>query len=155
MKFIRFFIALVICFGAAALGSVATNPAIATWYAALNKPVFTPPNWLFGPAWTLLYCLMAVAAWLVWEKGWDKKEVRVALAVFAAQLAVNSLWSFLFFAWHAPWLAYIGILALWLLILLAILKFWKIDKIAAWLLVPYILWVSFASFLNLGVALLN
>ncbi|MFA5112799.1 MAG: TspO/MBR family protein [Candidatus Margulisiibacteriota bacterium] len=154
-KYISLVIALVICFGAAALGSLATAPQIATWYAGINKPFFNPPNWIFGPVWTILYAMMAVAAWLVWEKGQNKKEVRSALLAFLAQLAVNVLWSFLFFVWHSLWGAYLGIIVLWLLILLTIIRFFKLDRTAGWLLVPYILWVSFASFLNLAVAILN
>lgn len=154
-SYIRLLSALVICFAAAALGSLATAPQIATWYAGLNKPFFSPPNWIFGPVWTILYAMMAVAAWLIWEKGQNKKEVQSALLVFLAQLAVNVLWSFLFFAWHSLWGAYLGIIVLWLLILLTIIRFFKLDRTAGWLLVPYILWVSFASFLNLAIAILN
>ena len=155
MKIVRLVAALIICFSFAGLGSWATTPAIPTWYSALNKPFFTPPNWLFGPAWTLLYILMAVAAWLVWEQGLSKKEVRFALILFIAQLAANALWSFLFFSQHWQWGAYGEIIILWLLILATMVQFNKISKAAVWLLVPYILWVTFASFLNLGVAWLN
>jgi benzodiazapine receptor len=154
-RYIGLLIALIVCFGAAAVGSLATTPAIGSWYATIHKPFFTPPNWIFGPVWTILYAMMAVSAWLVWEKGLAKKEVQSALLVFLAQLAVNSFWSFLFFAWHLLWGAYFGIIVLWILILLTIFRFSKLDRTAAWLLVPYILWVSFASFLNLAVALLN
>jgi len=154
-KYVSLLFSLIVCFGAAALGSIATTPQIATWYSGINKPFFNPPNWIFGPVWTLLFAMMAVAAWLVWEKGWGKKEVQLALLAFGEQLALNVLWSFLFFAWHALWTAYAGIIVLWFLILLTILRFYKINRTAAWLLVPYILWVSFASFLNLAVALLN
>ncbi|MCU0641787.1 MAG: tryptophan-rich sensory protein [Candidatus Margulisbacteria bacterium] len=155
MKYVRLLLSLGVCFGAAAFGSAATMPQIATWYAALQKPFFSPPNWIFGPVWTLLYAMMAVAAWLVWEKGWDKKGVKFALLAFGEQLALNVLWSFLFFAWHSLWGAYLGIIVLWALILLTIIRFRRLDQAAAWLLVPYILWVSFASFLNLAIALLN
>jgi benzodiazapine receptor len=155
MKHANLLVSLIVCFSAALLGSFATTPQIATWYAALNKPVFNPPNWIFAPVWTLLFAMMAVAAWLIWEKGLAKKGVKPALLVFLEQLAVNVLWSFLFFAWHNVWGAYVCIIVLWGLILITIIRFAKIDRIAAWLLVPYILWVSFASFLNLAVALLN
>jgi tryptophan-rich sensory protein len=155
MKIVRLLTALLACFAAAAIGSWATMPSISTWYAALNKPFFTPPSWLFGPAWTLLYILMAVAAWLVWEQGLAKQEVRLGLLLFAAQLAANSLWSILFFGQHWPWGAYAEIIVLWLLIVATMVQFNKVSKTATWLLLPYILWVTFASFLNLGVALLN
>jgi translocator protein len=154
-KYVSLLFSLLVCFGAAALGSVATTPQIATWYAGLHKPFFNPPNWIFGPVWTLLFAMMAIAAWLVWEKGLGRKEGQSALIVFLEQLAVNVLWSFLFFAWHSLWGAFAGIIVLWILILLTILQFKKIDKTAAWLLVPYILWVSFASLVNLAVAWLN
>ena len=156
LKSIAMFLAcLIVTFAAAALGSFATTPSIPTWYAALNKPFFNPPNWIFGPVWTLLYLMMAVAAYLIWQKGLNDPAVRTALIVFLIQLALNSLWSVVFFGWHALWLAYIVIILLWLAIIGTIVLFFPLVPLAAWLLVPYILWVSFASFLNLAVALLN
>ncbi|MFH1390092.1 MAG: TspO/MBR family protein, partial [Candidatus Margulisiibacteriota bacterium] len=132
-----------------------TMPSIPTWYAALNKPFFNPPNWLFGPVWTLLYLMMGLAAYLIWEKGWGSKEVKLAFLPFALQLALNVAWSVVFFSLHSPWGAFIVIVFLWLLILETIIRFGKLSRPAAWLLVPYILWVSFASVLNLAVAILN
>lgn len=154
-KIIGPLIAIAVCLGAGFVGSIYTMPSIPTWYAALNKPFFNPPNWIFGPAWTLLYILMGIAAYLIWEKGWENKEVKLSLLHFAVQLGFNVAWSIVFFNYHSPWGAFIVIVILWLLILETILRFAKLSKPAAWLLVPYIAWVSFASVLNLAVALLN
>ncbi|MFA5183117.1 MAG: TspO/MBR family protein [Syntrophales bacterium] len=154
-KIIGPLIAIAVCLGAGFVGSIFTMPSIPTWYAALNKPFFNPPNWIFGPAWTLLYILMGIAAYLIWEKGWENKEVKLSLLHFAVQLGFNVAWSIVFFNYHSPWGAFIVIVILWLLILETILRFAKLSKTAAWLLLPYILWVSFASVLNLAVALLN
>ncbi|MBI2315069.1 tryptophan-rich sensory protein [Candidatus Daviesbacteria bacterium] len=132
-----------------------TLSAIQTWYQTLNKPSFSPPNWVFGPAWTILYFLMGVAAYLVWIKGLEKKAVKNALAFFIAQLVFNFLWSILFFGLHSPILGLIDILILWTLILITIIKFYKISKTAAYLLIPYLLWVTFATILNLSIVLLN
>lgn len=154
-KIIGPLIAIAVCLGAGFIGSIFTMPSIPTWYAALNKPFFNPPNWLFGPAWTLLYILMGIAAYLIWEKGWENKEVKLSLLHFAVQLGFNVAWSIVFFNYHSPWGAFIVIVILWLLILETILRFAKLSKAAAWLLLPYILWVSFASVLNLAVAILN
>jgi len=147
--------AAVLCLGAGALGSVITVQNIPTWYAALNKPAFTPPNWLFGPAWTALYILMGIAAFLVWKAGTGKPEVRAALWVFLAQLVLNAIWTPLFFGAHWLLLSYLEMILLWLFILWTIVKFYRISAAAGLLLVPYILWVSFASFLNLSFWLLN
>lgn len=147
--------ALVLCFAAAALGSVFTMPAITTWYATITKPVFSPPNWIFGPVWTLLYICMAIALWLVWNTKTKKKEKQAGEKYFYAQLALNSLWSILFFGLHAPLLAFAEIIVLWIMIYLTIKNFFAVSKNAGWLLIPYIAWVSFASILNLSVAILN
>jgi tryptophan-rich sensory protein len=153
--FFKLAVSLVLCFLAGAIGSVFTYPSIPTWYASLNKPFFTPPSWLFGPAWTTLYILMGLSLYLVWQKGTKGKEAKQALYLFAAQLALNALWSFLFFGLQSPLYGFIGIIPLWLFILLTIWKFWNIDRNAALLLVPYIAWVSFAATLNFAVWLLN
>lgn len=137
------------------IGSIFTTPAISTWYTSLAKPSFTPPNYIFGPVWSLLYLLMGVSAYLVWKKGFDKKKVKTALYVFFIQLALSSLWSILFFGFKSPTAALVEIIFLWFLVFLTIRKFYKISKTAGYLLIPYILWVTFASFLNLSIALLN
>jgi translocator protein len=146
---------IVICELAGILGSIFTMPSIPGWYAGLTKPAFNPPSWLFGPVWTLLYALMGLAAWLVYEKGAKRPDVKKALSVFAAQLILNALWSIVFFGAHMILGAVVVIILLWALILLTILLFWRISKPAAWLLVPYILWVSFASVLNVSLYVLN
>jgi benzodiazapine receptor len=146
---------IVVCELAGILGSVFTMPSIPGWYAGLAKPAFNPPNWLFGPVWTLLYALMGLAAWLVYEKGVKSPDVKRALSVFAAQLILNALWSIVFFGAHMILGAAVVIILLWAMILLTSLLFRRISKPAAWLLVPYILWVSFASVLNVSLYLLN
>ena len=146
---------IIICEAAGILGSVFTAPAIPGWYAGLKKPSFSPPNWVFGPVWITLYALMGVAAYLVFKEGWEKKEGRIALAIFAAQLVLNSLWSFLFFGLRNPLLGLVDIVLLWLLILVTIWKFYAINKTAGLLLLPYIAWVSLATALNFFIFKLN
>lgn len=154
-RILNLVLAILICQMAGLLGILAIMPAIPTWYSGLNKPDFSPPNWLFAPVWTLLYALMGASAFLIWQLGMDKKEVKTALAVFTLQLVLNMLWSFLFFGLHLPLLAFGEILFLWLLILLTINKFWSLSKPAAFLLLPYLLWVSFAALLNFFIVRLN
>lgn len=126
-----------------------------SWYATLNKPFFTPPSWLFGPAWTVLYILMAISAILIWRKGLKKKNVREALKIFAIQLILNLSWSPVFFGAKNILLALFIILVMLVFIVKTIRAFGKIDKTAAYLLYPYILWVSFATVLNFSVWYLN
>lgn len=132
-----------------------TVSAVTTWYPTLNKPSFSPPNWIFAPVWTILYFLMGVSLYLVWSKGLKEKKAKIALYFFGAQLFFNFLWSFLFFGLRSPILALVDIVALWILIAITIFKFFPISKTAAYLLIPYILWVSFAAFLNLSIVILN
>lgn len=129
--------------------------SIQTWYVTLNKPSFSPPNWIFGPVWTVLYFLMGVAAYLIWDKGLKNKKVMLALKYFLLQLFFNFLWSILFFGLHSPVLALIDIALLWVMIVITTFKFYKISKPAAYLLLPYLFWVSFASILNLSIVILN
>lgn len=148
-------ICILLCLSAGGVGSAFTAPAIPEWYAALNKPSFSPPNWIFAPVWTLLYILMGLAAALVWKKGLQNPEVRTALVAFLVQLILNMLWSALFFGMHSPLYGLIDILFLWIMILVTIGRFSKVSTPAALLLIPYLLWVTFASGLNLGIFLLN
>jgi tryptophan-rich sensory protein len=148
-------VAIVACELAGIIGSVFTTPSIPGWYAGIAKPSFNPPNWIFGPVWTLLYALMGLAAYLVYEKGFKRPEVKKALAVFAAQLLLNALWSIVFFGAHMILGAAVVIVLLWAMILATILLFTKISKTAAYLLVPYILWVTFAAVLNVSFYVLN
>ncbi len=148
------FVAL--CFAAAGFGALFTTPAVSPggWYSQIQKPSWTPPSWLFGPVWTALYLMMAVAAWWVWRQGgWEAQ--RGALVLFLIQLVLNAAWSGLFFGLHSPPLGMAGIVLLWIAILLTILAFFRVSPLAGWLMVPYLLWVSFASALNFTIWRLN
>lgn len=151
----KLLITLSACFFVAFVGSMVTIPAIPTWYAGLQKPFFTPPNWLFGPVWTALFLTMSIAAYTVWRKGIHTPGVKTALAMFTVQLGLNFLWSLFFFGLHQPLLAFIDIMALWVAIFLTIQAFFKISRTAAMILVPYLAWVSFAVILNLAIILLD
>lgn len=146
---------IIVAEAAGLIGSVATIPAIGTWYKTLIKPPFSPPNWIFGPVWTILYILMGVALYLVWDKGTQKKTVRTAMWVFFIHLVVNSGWSIVFFGLHSLFGGFVVLLILWMFIVALIWKFYEVNKLAAYLLVPYILWVSFAGVLNASIWLLN
>jgi len=148
-------VAVVIPLVVGGLGGVATASAIPTWYQGLNKPAWNPPNWVFGPVWTLLYILMGVAAWLVWRQGWDNLPVRVALAIFGAQLLLNLFWSLIFFGLRSPGWAVLEIVILWGFVLATTVQFYRLDSIAGLLLIPYQLWVTFAAVLNAAVWQLN
>jgi benzodiazapine receptor len=152
---VRLLISIAACQCAGAIGSAFTIRAIPTWYATLQKPPFTPPNWLFAPAWITLYTLMGIAAFLVWRKGLDKPQTRTALVIFLIQLILNALWSVAFFGLESPLYGLIVIIALWIAILFTLLKFFRISMAAGILLVPYILWVSFAAALNTAIFTLN
>lgn len=153
-KVLGLLVALGISFTCAALGSILTAPQIGGWYAQLIKPPWNPPAWLFGPVWTCLFALMAVSAWLVWLKSGDH-DVRVALSAFAVQLVFNVAWSALFFAAHSPRAALVEIGVLIIAIAATILAFARVDLVAATLLLPYVLWVSFAAYLNYTIVRLN
>ena len=150
---------LVVCVGAvllaSSIGSFATVRAIPRWYAGLAKPSFNPPGWLFGPAWTVLYLMMAVAAWLVWKQGLGVPGVKLALVVFLAQLILNSLWSILFFGLRSPRAGLAEIVVMWLAILATIIMFFRVSSLAGLLLLPYIAWVTFAAILNAAILRLN
>jgi len=144
-------VSIVICEAAGIVGSFATMPAIGTWYATLAKPAWTPPGWLFGPVWVTLFFLMGISLYLVWKEKPKMKE----LPFFPLQLGLNVLWSFLFFGIQRPDWAFYEIIFLWLAILGNIIVFYKVDKRAAYLLVPYICWVTIAAALNYSVWMLN
>jgi tryptophan-rich sensory protein len=142
---------LVVTFVAAAIGGLAASGSVRSWYPALVKPAWSPPSWVFGPVWTVLYAMMAVAAWLVWRQaGWGG-----ALALFGVQLALNAAWSPLFFGLHRIDLALADIVLLWAAIVATTVAFWKVTPVAGWLLVPYLLWVTFAMALNFALWRLN
>lgn len=145
---------LVLAFAAAGLGALATASSVDTWYGSLEKPAWNPPRAVFGPVWTILYILMAVATWRVWRVG-DPLSARVTVALYALQLALNALWSILFFGRQSPGAALVDILALWLVLAVIFIRFWNRDRIAAALWAPYLLWVSFAIALNTAIWRLN
>ena len=136
------------------LGTPFTISAIPAWYATLNKPVFAPPNWIFGPVWTLLYFLMGISFYLIWKQGW-KKKIRAAGMFFLAQLGLNFIWSPIFFGLRAPLLGLIVIVTMWVLIVMTMKRFYPLSRLAFYLLVPYLLWVSFATLLNAAIVVLN
>ena len=146
---------IVACFSAALIGSIFTASSIPVWYENLLKPSFSPPNWLFGPVWTVLYLLMAVAGWLVWQQRGRNPTIALPLALFGIQLVLNTLWSVLFFGLQAPGTALVEIIVLWAAILATLLSFRQVSKGAGWLLVPYLAWVSFAAVLNFEIWRLN
>jgi tryptophan-rich sensory protein len=137
------------------IGGFATARAIPTWYQGLEKPAWNPPDWVFGPVWTILYLLMGVAAWLIWRMGWEVPRVRIALGVFGLQLLLNLLWSLIFFGWQRPGLALLEITLLWFLVGITTLRFFSLEPRAGFLLVPYWLWTTFAAVLNASIWWLN
>jgi translocator protein len=147
-------LSIAICAGAAGLGFMLTTPSIGGWYAALAKPAWTPPNWVFGPAWSLLYLAMALAAWLVWRHV-GFLHASSALNLFGVQLVLNVCWSAIFFGAHSPGLAFAEILVLWLTILATMVAFRPLSRMAAWLMLPCLLWVAFAATLNFSIWRLN
>lgn len=137
------------------IGSIATMSSIPTWYASLAKPAWAPPNWVFGPVWTTLYILMGIALFLVWRKGLERQDVKVAISIFGVQLVLNVLWSIIFFGFQSILGGLIEIVFLWIAILATIIVFYRISKAAGILLIPYIIWVTIALYLNYTLYLLN
>lgn len=153
-SWLSFFPFLLACFAAAALGAGATRRSVKNWYPTLHRPAWTPPDWIFAPVWSTLYFMMALSAWLVWrDSTWP--AARPALLLFAIQLVLNAIWSVLFFALHRPGPAYAEILLLLAMIVATITAFLPLSFFAAWLLLPYALWVAFAAYLNLRIWQLN
>ena len=144
---------LMVCFGTSAIGAIASIHA-KSFYTQLAQPAWAPPPSLFGPVWTVLYALMAIAAWLVWLSGGFRSNF-IAFSFFLGQLVLNGLWSWLFFAGHQGALAFADIVLLWILIVFTLISFWRVRPIAGVLLIPYLLWVSFASALNYSIWQLN
>jgi tryptophan-rich sensory protein len=148
------FLSLAICFAASGVGALFTTPKIDGWYATLTRPSFAPPNWVFGPVWTVLHAMMAVAAWLVWKLH-GFKHAALPLSLFGIQLVLNVLWSLLFFGMEHPFAAFVEIVLLWLFILATTIVFFRQSRIAGSLMVPYLCWVGFAAVLNYGFWTLN
>ncbi|MDA1314761.1 MAG: tryptophan-rich sensory protein [Acidobacteria bacterium] len=143
-----------ICLAVGFVGSLATRTSVDTWYAGLSKPAWTPPNWVFGPVWTLLYILMAVAAWLVVRQS-VLRESRLAIFAFGVQLVLNLAWSFLFFWLRVPGIAFFEIWVLWTAILVTVVLFFRVSATAGWLMAPYLVWVSYAAALNFAIWRMN
>jgi tryptophan-rich sensory protein len=152
---IKLILSIVACQVAGSMGSIFTNMSVSTWYPTLIKPWFTPPAGVIPAVWIMLFTLMGVSLFLVWREGFSRPEVKLAIYVFAAQLVVNILWSAAFFGLRSPLAGLVVIIVLWITILLTIVKFWPVSRNAALLLVPYILWVSFAAYLNYSFLMLN
>lgn len=153
---LRLIASILICQLAGIVGSFFTVKEIDSWYAALEKPSFSPPNWLFGPAWITLYTLMGIALFLVWKnKVINRKTKKQAIMLFVIHLLVNAVWSIIFFRFHSPFYALLNIVVLLLLIIIVMAKFYRISKTAGYLLIPYLLWVSFATLLNFAIWQLN
>lgn len=154
-KLVKLVAAILVSFAAGAIGSLATTANIPTWYADLEKPFFSPPNWVFGPVWSLLYLLMGISLYLVWTAKGEKVLKQKAYIAYGVQLALNTLWSLVFFGLHAPWAGVVIIVLMIVAIVATMKSFWPLSKTATYLLVPYLAWVSFATLLNISIALLN
>ena len=163
-KFLSIAVALVLPQLAGGLGAVATQSSVSTWYRQLRKPPWTPPSWIFAPVWTTLYLFMGLASWLVWQKDQEQTRLirpeqeerkRLALGVYGVQLALNTLWSLIFFGMRNLHWALLEIVVLWAAILETVRRFFRIRPLAGWLLVPYLLWSSFATALNASIWWLN
>jgi len=157
MKFsdiLKLVASVILCQIAGFLGSLFTTPAIPTWYKTLNKPFFTPPNWIFSPVWISLFILMGISLFFVWRRS-DHPQFKPALIFFFVQLILNIFWSVAFFGLKSPLLGLMDIVLLWIVILFTILNFFKVSKFAGVLLIPYLLWVSFATLLNFSLWILN
>jgi benzodiazapine receptor len=152
---IKLIVSILACFAAAGIGSLFTFKAIPNWYAGLKKPPYTPPNWAFGPVWTILYILMGISVFIVWRKGLTTDGALLAFILFCIQLAVNAIWSIIFFGMKSKGGGVITIIVLWLLIVATMTASFRVSGWAGLLLIPYIVWVSIASYLNIGVWLLN
>lgn len=154
-KILKIVLVTVVCVSIGYLSGMVTRDSIHTWYPTLIKPFFNPPNWIFAPVWTLLYIMMGIAAGLVWTSNHEFGAVKKALGFFAIQFGLNALWSYLFFGLHNPLLALVEILLLLLMIFETYNQFKKINRIAGFLLIPYLAWVSFATILNASIWWLN
>lgn len=153
-NFFRLIISIIICQSAGIIGSFFTVSSVGGWYQTLNKPVFNPPGYVFGPVWITLYLLMGISLYLVWNKK-GTSDIKIPLIIFFAQLFFNTIWSILFFGLQNPVLALIDIKILLILIIITIFSFYKVSKPAAFLMIPYVLWVSFATVLNYYIVVLN
>jgi len=154
IKLLEVFIAIVIAQIAGFLGSIFTTSSINSWYNTLNKPSWNPPNWIFAPVWTTLFIFMGIASYLIWRNKRNPLSKKT-LVLYFIHLIFNILWSVFFFGLKNPFMALLEIIALWIIILVLIMKFYKINKTAAYLMIPYLAWVSFATILNASIVILN
>lgn len=145
---------LALCLSVAAIGGMVTQTSVRDWYQQIPKPAFTPPDWVFAPTWTLLYVLMALAAWIVWRRR-DRPSIKLPMAAFGSQLLLNLAWSFIFFGTKSVGWALIEIVFLWAAIATTLVLFWRVNRIAGWLFVPYLSWVSYAVALNASIYMLS
>jgi len=152
---IKLIVSILVCQFVGFLGSLVTKPAIPTWYTELSKPAYRPPDWVFGPVWITLYLLMGISVFLIWRMGFSSSQVRLALSAFLIQLILNGLWSFLFFGLKSPFLGLVDLILLWIFIMITMITFAKLSQLAAFLLVPYIAWVTFALLLNFSIWQMN
>jgi len=153
-KWMSWIVFVAICLAAGAAGAWFTNSSVKTWYPSLRKPAGTPPSWVFAPVWSVLYLLMATAAWLVWQEG-QARDVRWPLGLFFGQLLLNAAWSLLFFGWQRPGLALVEVLILLVSIMATTISFAAYSHYAFWLMTPYLGWVGYATYLNFGIWRLN
>lgn len=153
--YVKLIVSIGLCLAVGAISGYFTTSEIQTWYATLNKPTFNPPNWIFAPVWTTLYILMAISFWLVWKSEVSAAVKNKAMLFFIIQLIFNFFWSIIFFSLHQTGFAFVEIIFMWLFIVLSIVSFYPISKTAAYLLLPYLLWVSFATILNFFIWKLN
>lgn len=153
--FIKLITSIVICFLPGLIGSLFTIDSVSTWYTTINKPDFNPPDYVFAPVWTVLYLLMGISLFLIWKEGLNNKIVKTAFVIFMIQLVFNALWSVVFFGLHSIPGGFTVILVLWILIFVCILRFKKISATASYLLIPYIIWVTYATILNFFILILN
>ena len=154
-RYVALAIFVLLPLAAGGLGSIATARSVAEWYPLLVKPWWNPPSWVFGPVWTVLYIFMGVAAWRVWCSAGSFGSARSAMILFLLQLALNAAWSWLFFGFRMPGAALAELLLLWVFIVATIRTFFVYDLVAAWMMVPYLAWVSFAGALNAAIWILN
>jgi translocator protein len=154
-KLVKALLFAIACELAGGIGSIFAFSSLIAWYPLLKKPFFNPPNWIFGPVWIMLYALMGVSAYLIWSKGFRNKGVKLALSFFSLQLFLNVIWSVIFFGLRSLFYGLIDIAALWIVLLVTIIQFYKISKKAALLMLPYLAWVTFAMILNFYIWRLN
>ncbi|MBT7902758.1 tryptophan-rich sensory protein [Candidatus Woesearchaeota archaeon] len=153
INYVKLISAIILCQLAGIIGSLFTANSVKTWYTTINKPIFNPPSWIFSPVWITLFILMGVSLYIIWNQGFKKNKTEIT--IFGIQLILNTFWSIIFFGLKNISLAFVEIIILWIMILFTLIFFYKKSKTAAYLLIPYLLWVGFATILNLSILILN